>query len=138
MTNLFLRLAVAAGLSATSLICTAQNADLKSSMARGQEVYASYCITCHMENGEGIEGVYPPLAKSDYLMADKKRSIVQVMNGVSGEMKVNGVIYNGEMTSFGLSDEEVSDVVNYIRNSFGNKDKGGPVKPADVAALRTK
>jgi mono/diheme cytochrome c family protein len=120
MTNLFLRLAVAAGLSATSLICTAQNADLKSSMARGQEVYASYCITCHMENGEGIEGVYPPLAKSDYLM------------------KVNGVVYNGEMTSFGLSDEEVSDVVNYIRNSFGNKDKGGPVKPADVAALRTK
>ena len=89
-----------------------------------------------MENGEGIESVYPPLAKSDYLMADRKRSIQQVMNGVSGEMKVNGVVYNGEMTSFGLSDEEITDVVNYIRNSFGNKDKGGAVKAAEVAALR--
>jgi mono/diheme cytochrome c family protein len=138
MTNPFLKLTLAAGLSTISLGCAAQTVDLKSSIARGQEVYASYCITCHMENGEGIESVYPPLAKSDYLMADKKRSIVQVMNGVSGEMKVNGVVYNGEMTSFGLSDQEVSDVVNYIRNSFGNKDKGGPVKPADVAALRNK
>lgn len=138
MTNFSLRLALAASLSVTSVLCSGQTFDLKSSMARGKEVYASYCITCHMENGEGIESVYPPVAKSDYLMADKNRSVLQVMNGVSGEMKVNGVIYNGEMTSFGLSDEEVSDVVNYIRNSFGNKDKGGPVKPADVAALRTK
>ena len=138
MTKLSLRLAFAAVLTVGSFIASAQTFDLKGSIARGKEVYASYCITCHMEAGEGIESVYPPLAKSDYLMADKKRTIVQVMNGVSGEMKVNGVVYNGEMTSFGLSDEEVSDVVNYIRNSFGNKDKGGPVKPADVAALRKK
>jgi mono/diheme cytochrome c family protein len=116
----------------------AQSTDLQGSMERGKEVYASYCITCHMENGEGIESVFPPLAKSDYLMADRKRSIVQVLKGASGEMKVNGVVYNGEMAGFSLSDEEVSDVVNYIRNSFGNKDKGGPVKPADVAAVRTK
>jgi mono/diheme cytochrome c family protein len=126
------------GLTLFSFSSIAQSTELKASMDRGKDVYASYCVTCHMESGEGIESVYPPLAKSDYLMADRKRSILQVMNGVSGEMKVNGVTYNGEMVSFGLSDEEVSDVVNYIRNSFGNKDKGGPVKPADVAALRTK
>jgi mono/diheme cytochrome c family protein len=136
MTRAILLLILFSGL-ATSSAC-AQSPDLKGSMERGKEVYASYCTTCHMENGEGIETVYPPLAKSDYLMADKTRSILQVMNGVSGEMKVNGVVYNGEMVSFGLSDEEVSDVVNYIRNSFGNKDKGAAVKPADVAALRAK
>lgn len=108
--------------------------DLKGSIARGKEVYGSYCITCHMEKGEGIEGVYPPLAKSDYLMADKKRSIAITLKGYTGEIKVNGVTYNGEMTSFDLTDQEASDVLNYIRNSFGNK--GEAVKPEEVKALR--
>lgn len=108
--------------------------DLKASMARGKEVYTTYCISCHMEQGEGIESIYPPLAKSDYLMADKKRAIQQTLYGVSGEMVVNGVTYNGEMTGFDLSDTEVSDVLNYVRNSFGNK--GGAITPAEVKAAR--
>jgi len=107
---------------------------LKASIARGKEVYAAYCVTCHMEKGEGIESVYPPLAKSDYLMADKKRSIHQVMRGISGEIKVNKVVYNGEMTGFDLTDQEVSDVLNYVRNSFGNK--GAAVTPEEVATVR--
>lgn len=108
--------------------------DLKASIARGKEVYGSYCISCHMEQGEGIETVYPPVAKSDYLMADKKRSIILTLKGLSGEIKVNGKTYNGEMTSFDLTDQEVSDVLNYIRNSFGNK--GGAVTPEEVKAQR--
>ncbi len=108
--------------------------DLKSSIARGKDTYTAYCISCHMEQGEGIEGVYPPVAKSDYLMADKKRSIQQVLKGVSGEIKVKGKTYNTEMTGFDLSDQEVSDVLNYIRNSFGNK--GDAVTPDQVKAAR--
>jgi len=108
--------------------------DLKASVARGKEVYISYCISCHMEQGEGIESVYPPLAKSDYLMADKKRSIQQLLNGVSGPMKVKGVTYDSEMSAFDLSDQEASDVLNYVRNSFGNK--GEPVRPEEVKATR--
>jgi nitrite reductase (NO-forming) len=108
--------------------------DLKASVARGKEVYVAYCISCHMEQGEGIESVFPPLAKADYLMADKKRSIQQILNGVSGEIKVNGVTYNGEMTAFDLSDQDVSDVLNYVRNSWGNK--GEAVKPEEVKSLR--
>lgn len=108
--------------------------DLKASIARGQEVYGSYCISCHMEKGEGIEGVYPPVAKSDYLMADKKRSIAITLKGLTGEIKVNGVTYNADMTSFDLTDQEASDVLNYIRNSFGNK--GEAVKPEEVKAQR--
>ncbi len=84
-------------------------------------MYLAKCITCHMDQGEGIEGIYPPLAKSDYLMTDKKRSIQQLLYGVSGEIKVNGKIYNQEMPGFSLTDEETSDVLNYVRNSFGNK-----------------
>ncbi len=108
--------------------------DLKASVARGKEVYVAYCLSCHMDEGQGIEGIYPPLAKSDYLMADKKRSIEQVLNGVSGEITVKGVTYNGMMTGFDLTDEEVSDVLNYIRNTWGNK--GEAVKPGEVKAIR--
>lgn len=110
--------------------------DLKASMANGKEVYTSYCMSCHMENGEGLEDVYPPLAKSDYLMADKKRLIQQILYGATGPMKVNGKTYNGEMTSFDLTDKEVSDLSNYIRNSFGNK--GPALLPAEVKAARKK
>lgn len=108
--------------------------DLKASIDRGKDVYNTYCMSCHQEQGEGIEDLYPPLAKSDYLMADKNRSILQVVNGASGEMKVNGKMYNADMTGFDLSAEETSDVLNYIRNSFGNK--GDAVTPEQVKALK--
>jgi mono/diheme cytochrome c family protein len=108
--------------------------DLKASVTRGQEVYVTYCVPCHMEKGEGLEGVFPPLAKSDYLMADKKRAIVQTLKGVKGPMKVNKVSYDAEMQGFDLNDQEVSDVLNYVRNSFGNK--GVAVIPEEVKGVR--
>jgi mono/diheme cytochrome c family protein len=108
--------------------------DLKGSAARGKEIYITYCISCHMEQGEGIDDVYPPIAKSDYLMADKKRSVVQVLKGVNGQIKVNGKTYSGEMSGFDLTDQEVSDVLNYVRNSFGNK--GEAITPAQVSLLK--
>ncbi|HTF18196.1 MAG TPA: cytochrome c [Chryseolinea sp.] len=112
-----------------------QKFDLKASIERGKEVYTAQCMSCHMEQGEGIESVYPPLAKSDYLMADKKRSVDQVLHGLTGEVKVNGKTYDGVMTGFDiLSDTEVSDVLNYVRNSFGNK--GAAVTPDEVKAAR--
>jgi mono/diheme cytochrome c family protein len=110
--------------------------DLKASMAKGKEIYTTYCMSCHMEQGEGMEDIYPPLAKSDYLMADKNRMIRQVLYGASGPIKVNGKTYNAEMTGFDLSDQEVSDLANYIRNSFGNK--GPVVMPEEVKAARNK
>lgn len=124
------------------VVCTApffsfqqkQKFDLKASIERGKEIYNIQCIACHQEKGEGLEDIYPPLAKSDYLMADKKRAIHQIIQGLSGEIKVNGKVYNGEMPAFELTDTEASDVVNYIRNSWGNK--GGAVTPDEVATAR--
>jgi mono/diheme cytochrome c family protein len=111
-----------------------QKFDLKASIERGKEVYDANCTSCHMEKGEGLEGAFPPLAKSDYLMADKARSIKQILNGASGEVVVNGKTYNGEMPAMDLTDEQVSDVLNYVRNSWGNK--GAAVTPAEVKAQR--
>lgn len=112
------------------------SADLAASMARGQDIYAAYCASCHLANGEGMPGFYPPVAKSDYMMADKNRSIREILYGVSGEMIVNGKKYNQEMSGFDLTDAEVADVLNYIRNSFGNR--GAAVTPAEVRAQRKK
>ncbi|MEK6782017.1 MAG: cytochrome c [Bacteroidota bacterium] len=107
--------------------------DLKASMERGKEVYLTYCLSCHMEQGEGVEDIYPPVAKSDYMMADKKRSVMQVLKGATGEMTVNGKKYNTEMLGIDLSAQETSDLLNYIRNSFGNK--GEAVTPDEITAF---
>jgi nitrite reductase (NO-forming) len=111
-----------------------QSFDLKASIQRGQDLYTTYCMSCHMDSGQGVEAVYPPLAKSDYLMADKKRSIQQVLYGADEQMTVNGKTYNTPMQGLDLKDEEVSDVLNYVRNSFGNK--GPAVTPDEVKAAR--
>lgn len=105
--------------------------DLKTSMARGKEIYAAQCITCHMEQGEGMEGAFPPLAKSNYL-ANRDRLIKVVLKGVRGPMTVNGTAYDGEMVGFTLTDEQASDVINYIRNSWGNKHAA--VTPGEIPA----
>jgi mono/diheme cytochrome c family protein len=108
--------------------------DLKASITRGKDVYNTYCLSCHMDEGQGLENVYPPLAKADYLMADTKRSIQQVLYGAEGEMTVNGKVYNTPMPAVDLKDVEASDVLNYVRNSFGNA--GDAIKPEDVKAAR--
>ncbi len=114
----------------TIVLCSFyQTFDLKASMERGKTIYEAQCISCHMTEGKGLEGVFPPLVKTDYLN-DKNRLIKVVVLGVRGPMSINGVDYNGEMTGFSLSDEQVSDVLNYIRNAWGNK--SAPILPEEI------
>lgn len=94
---------------------------LKESIERGNEIYTDFCISCHLPNGEGVESVFPPLAKSDYLIKNREGSIRGIKYGQEGEIVVNGKTYNGMMAALGLSDDEVADVMNYITNSWGNK-----------------
>jgi mono/diheme cytochrome c family protein len=117
----------------TSFIELSQD-PLQASMKRGKSVYESNCLSCHMNQGEGIPSVFPPLAKSDYLMADKNRSIKQVLRGLKGKIVVNGVTYEGEMPANDLTDQQISDVMNYVRNSWGNK--GAMVTLEEVKTLR--
>ena len=98
-----------------------QTNPLEESMVRGNEIYTDFCITCHLPNGEGVENIYPPLAKSDYLMQKQEESIRGIKYGQEGEIIVNGKTYNSIMATLGLSDKEVADVMNYITNSWGNK-----------------
>jgi len=101
----------------------------------GAAVYNRTCVTCHQGNGAGIPGAYPPLAKSDFL-ANKEKTIAQVIKGYQGELVVNGVKYNNVMPPQPLNDEEVAAVLTYVNTSFGNN---GPAITADeVKAVRSK
>ena len=110
---------------------------MPTSGAAGQRVYQTYCMGCHQVEGQGIPGTFPPLAKSDFLMADTARAIETILNGMTGALEVNGQQYHGTMPPMGhLKDEEVADVLSYIRSSWGNA--GPPVTAAEVAAVRAK
>lgn len=111
-----------------------QEDDLAKSMARGKVIYEERCITCHMENGQGIPSVFPPLAGSDYLLEKREASIHAVKFGQEGEITVNGTTYNNFMTPQGLTDAEVADVMNYILNSWGNS--GAIVTPEEVTGIK--
>ena len=90
-------------------------------MEKGKRVYNQTCFACHQATGLGLPGVFPPLAKSDYLMADKERAIRGVIKGQSGEMTVNGQKFNGVMPPVMINDEQIAQVLTYVRNSWGNE-----------------
>ncbi len=102
-------------------------------MQRGKQIYESYCKTCHQANAQGIPGVYPPLAKSDYLK-DKQAVIRALVFGLSGKIVVNGKTYNGVMPPSPYNDADIAAVLTYVYNSFGNG--GGIITPEEVAAVR--
>ena len=98
-----------------------QNKPLEQSIIDGEEIYLDFCIQCHLDNGEGVSGVFPPLAKSDYLINNIEMSIRGLKYGLSGPIVVNGEQYNGIMQNQGLDDVEIADVMNYILNNWGNE-----------------
>jgi len=112
-----------------------QKYDLPKSIERGKEVYATYCMNCHMADGIGTD-VFPPVAKADYLKKPVKTLINIILQGQSGEIMVNKKKYDALMPSQPyLEDEQIADVLNYIRNSLGNKIPVA-ITPAQVKALR--
>lgn len=100
----------------------------------GETVFKTNCMACHQENGEGIPQSFPPLAKSDYLNADKIRAIKTITGGRQGPITVNGQAFDGVMPAWTLSDEDVADVMTYLYHSWGNS--GQEVTPDEVKANR--
>ena len=120
-------------LIAASLSVYAQ-AELTASVARGKIVYEGNCIACHQANGEGLEGTFPPLANTGRL-TEKARLVNNIYNGTSGEITVNGKKYDMEMFPVPINDKEIADVLNYVRNSWGNK-YGEMISEEEVKKLK--
>src|SRR5574341_1354734 len=111
--------------------------DIKTQIAAGESLFKGTCSVCHQPNGAGLPNVFPPLAKSDYLMANTQRSIEVVLKGLSGPVTVNGKQYNSVMPPMSqLRDDEIANILTYVRNAWGNK--GDQVTAADVTATRAK
>lgn len=110
--------------------------DVQKSIVRGKEVYGLYCQNCHMEDGKGMPEVNPPLVKADYMKRPAKDLISVILKGSTASMTVNGKKYLGAMPAQEyLNDEQIADVLNYIKNNWGNKIPG-TIIPAMVKAQR--
>lgn len=102
----------------------------------GEKAYTVYCGACHQKDGMGASGRFPTLA-SDWVSGDKVRLINAVLLGVDGDIMVNNEIFNGTMPRHDfLKDEDIANILTYIRKSFGNQADG--VKPEEVAVERAK
>jgi len=104
-------------------------------LANGETVYNANCAACHQPGGTGLPGAFPPLAKSDYLIGDRKQVLSAALFGLSGPITVNGQDFNGVMPSMGyLTDEQLAAALSYVFTSWGNT--GSAVSVDEVTALR--
>lgn len=102
----------------------------------GANVYKSVCAACHMIDGVGVPGAFPPVAGSDFLNADTDRAIGVVGRGLQGEITVNGQKYNNVMPNMNLSHDDVANVLTYIYSQWGNN--GTVVSKSQVEKVLSK
>jgi len=135
MMRAFFLFFIAALFFAFNVSAQAKPGGTTASMARGQIVYKSVCLACHMANGMGVPRLNPPLANTSYVSGDKGALIKIVLNGFNQDVKINGQSYSNTMTPHSdLTDRQIADVLTYVRKSFGNK--ASSVTVAEVKRVR--
>jgi nitrite reductase (NO-forming) len=109
---------------------------LEQQVKAGEALFVGTCSVCHQPNGQGLEGVFPPLAGSDLLAATPKRAIHIALNGLTGPIKVNGKTYDSVMPPMSqLNDDELANILTYVTNAWGNKG-GVAISAAEIKAVR--
>jgi len=107
------------------------------SIARGALVYKQYCLACHQIDGSGVPNMNPPLSQTTWVSGDKTKLIKVVLNGFPTPVDIDGNSYTNVMAPHNfLKDQDIADVLTYVRNSFGNK--GTAITAATVKAVRAK
>ena len=103
----------------------------------GSKIYFSYCSSCHQMNGEGDGNRFPPLVQSDWVNGDRTRLIEVILKGLEGPITIRGKAYNNSMPSHKfLSDNEIAQVLNYVRKTFNNNNDS--ITAAQVMEVRNK
>jgi cytochrome c551 len=91
-------------------------------LVQGKQLYQLHCSNCHQQDGKGLARLYPPLAKSDYLLEDPSRAACIIKNGMEGMIKVNGTTFESLMPGVNhLSNLEIAEILTYVNNSWGNQ-----------------
>lgn len=107
------------------------NYGVNQELEAGAKLYTAHCLVCHGPEGKGAEDLIPPISETNWVTGDKGRLIRIMLSGLSGPIEVNGKKYNQEMPSFDyLKDEELADLLTFLRNHFGNK--ASAVIPGEV------
>ena len=102
----------------------------------GKIIYETYCLACHQEDGSGVPNMNPPLIKTDWVLGDSTRLINVILKGLKNT-EINGDSYSNEMPAHDfLTDNQIADVLTYVRVSFGNQ--ANAIHPDDVKKQRAK
>ncbi len=119
----------------TCIIYVASTQPAQTSKQKGNALYKQYCLTCHQADGGGVPRMNPPLIKTSYVTGDKKKLIKWVLQGSVKKVPIDGQTYSNNMPPQAyLTDQQIADVLTYIRSSFGNKSSA--ILPTDVKAVR--
>lgn len=107
----------------------------EATMKRGAAVYARTCLACHQPTGKGLPPVFPSIAGTPIVVGNPELPIKFILQGLMGPITVDGMTFNSMMPPVaGVSDQDIADVLTYVRQSFGNR--GTIVTPAQVKAVR--
>ena len=111
--------------------------DLPAKLALGEKVYKKTCLACHQPTGAGVPGAYPTLRGTTWVNGSTERFAAIIINGLVGEIEVNGSVYNNNMTAHGfLSDKEIAAVMTYVRSVEGWENNSEEVFDDTVASVR--
>jgi mono/diheme cytochrome c family protein len=107
------------------------------SITKGNVLYTTHCLSCHQADGGGVPSLNPPLIKTSYVLGNKNNLIGIVLNGFDKRVEIDGETYANNMPPLNyLKDEEIADVLTYVRNSFGNKTSA--IKESEVKQVRAR
>ena len=121
----------------TKTTTSSSSSGQKASIERGQKVYLTYCMSCHQADGAGVPKMNPPLIKTKWVLGDKKELISGILKGMTEPIEIEDEEYHNPMPPHAhLSDQEIADVLTYVRNNFGNK--ASAVTPGEVKSVRAK
>lgn len=119
---------------------SARSGGLQASIDRGKLLYTQYCMSCHQADGGGVPRMNPPLIKTDYVLGNKTRLIKVLLLGLNENVEIDGEYYSNPMPAqANLKDQEIADVLTFVRNSFGNKASAvtaGEVKTVRAAVIK--
>jgi mono/diheme cytochrome c family protein len=119
-----------------TLGATAVRGPLLTPDPKGKKIYEQSCLPCHQVDGSGVPGMNPPLLKSPYVQGSATALIGIILHGVNNGVEIEGESYSNPMPAFStvLKDQEIADVLTYLRSHFGNK--AGPISQALVSRIR--
>jgi cytochrome c551 len=109
-----------------AILFSCQTGDVKKNQyfVEGLELYKTHCANCHQLDGAGLEGLYPPIANSDFLKGNKLKMICFIHNGLNDSLTINGKKYTQPMpANRSLEPLDLAEIATYVYNKWGKETK---------------